>query len=138
MDEKKFIEEVLKDRIEEKISSSKEIIELNDKILLKIYSNYMNYPNNKDNLIKSRERLKEYYFSNNNLSKGEYITYINPKFFYDLRIHKGGFITEINKNIIKLVNGNNFWIINSNKINIFTKLTKEQKIKLIIIDSFEK
>ena len=137
MDEEQFIAEVLKDRIEEKISSSKEIVELNHKILLKIYSNYMNYSSNKENLIKSKERLKDYYFSNNNLSSGEYVTYINPKFFYDLRIHKGGFIIEINKNMIKLVNGNNFWVVDSNKIDIFTKLTKEQKIKLIIIDSFE-
>ena len=40
----------------------------------------------RDNLISAREKLKEYYFSNNRFSKGEYVTYINPKYFYDLKI----------------------------------------------------
>ena len=137
MDEKEFITQVLKDRISDKLSSRKEILELNDSILFKIYSDYMNYPKNKENLIKSRERLKDYYYSNNNISKGEYVTYINPKYFYDLRIHKGGFVREINKKIVKLVNGNILWNINLDKVQLFTKLSKEQKIKLIIIDSFE-
>ena len=48
----------------------------------------MNYDKNKENLADSRQKLKEYYFSNNNFSKGEYITYINSKYFYDLKIHK--------------------------------------------------
>lgn len=137
MDEKEFITQVLKDRITDKLSSSKEILDLNDNILFKIYSDYIKYPKNKENLINSRERLKEYYFSNNNITKGEYVTYINPKYFYDLKIHKGGFVLSVNKNIIKLVNGNNFWSVNTDDIYIFTKLSKEQKIKLIIIDSFE-
>ena len=43
-----------------------------------IYSNYMNYEKNKENLVSAREKLKEYYCPNNNFSKGEYVTYINP------------------------------------------------------------
>ena len=137
MDEEEFVANILKDRVENKLSSSKEIYELNDKILVDIYSNYMNYDKNKEHLISAREKLKEYYFSNNNFSKGEYVTYINPKYFYDLRIHKGGFITSIEDNMLRLVNGRSVWGVDMKKIRIFTKLNKEQKLKLIIIDTFE-
>ena len=137
MDEEEFVAGILKDRVENKLSSSKEIHELNDKILVDIYSNYINYEKNKENLISAREKLKEYYYSNNNFSKGEYVTYINPKYFYDLRIHKGGFITSIEDNMLRLVNGRSVWGVDMKKIRIFTKLNKEQKLKLIIIDTFE-
>ena len=137
MDEEEFVAGILKDRVENKLSSSKEIHELNDKILVDIYSNYVNYDKNKENLISAREKLKEYYYSNNNFSKGEYVTYINPKYFYDLRIHKGGFITSIEDNMLRLVNGRSVWGVDMKKIRIFTKLNKEQKLKLIIIDTFE-
>ena len=137
MDEEEFVAQILKDRIENKISSRKEILELNDKILIEIYSNYMNYEKNKENLVNTREKLKEYYYSNNKFNPGEYVTYINSKYFYDLRIHKGGFIREIDGKMLRLMNGRNFWSIDMEKTRIFTKLSKEQKIKLIIVDTFE-
>ena len=43
MDEEAFVNQILKDRIENKLSSRKEIEEVNDKILFDIYRNYMNY-----------------------------------------------------------------------------------------------
>ena len=137
MDEEEFVASILKDRVENKLSSTKEIMDLNDRILVDIYGNYMKYEKNKQNLIESREKLKEYYYSNNNFSKGEYVTYINPKYFYDLRIHKGGFITSIEDNMLRLVNGRSVWGVDMKKNRIFTKLNKEQKLKLIIIDTFE-
>ena len=137
MDEEEFVASILKDRVENKLSSTKEIHELNDRILVDIYSNYMNYEKNKENLVSAREKLKEYYYSNNNFSKGEYVTYINPKYFYDLRIHKGGFVTSIEGNILRLVNGRSVWGVDMKKIRIFTKLNEDQKLKLIIIDTFE-
>ena len=137
MDEEEFVASILKDRVENKLSSTKEIHELNDRILVDIYSSYMNYEKNKDNLVSAREKLKEYYYSNNNFSKGEYVTYINPKYFYDLRIHKGGFVTSIEGNILRLVNGRSVWGVDIKKIRIFTKLNEDQKLKLIIIDTFE-
>ena len=137
MDEEEFVASILKDRVDNKLSSTKEIHELNDKILVDIYSTYMNYDRNKENLISAREKLKEYYYSNNNFSKGEYVTYINPKYFYDLRLHKGGFITDIEGDMVRLVNGRSVWGVDMKKIRIFTKLNKDQKLKLIIIDTFE-
>tara|TARA_B100000123_G_C25584476_1_gene364191 strand:+ start:132 stop:548 length:417 start_codon:yes stop_codon:yes gene_type:complete len=137
MDEEEFVASILKDRVDNKLSSTKEIHELNDRILVDIYSNYMNYEKNKENLVSAREKLKEYYYSNNNFSKGEYVTYINPKYFYDLRIHKGGFVTSIEGNMLRLVNGRSVWGVDMRKIRIFTKLNEDQKLKLIIIDTFE-
>ena len=49
MDEDKFVQEILQDRYDNKISSKKEIQEINDKILFDIYCNYMNYEGNKEN-----------------------------------------------------------------------------------------
>merc|ERR1712166_812320 len=126
MDEEEFITEILKDRVENKLSSRKEILELTDKILVDIYSNYMKYEKNNENLIKSRTRLNDYYFSNNNFSKGEFITYINGKYFYDLRIHKGGFIRDIDGEMLRLVNGKSIWSVNMTHVHIFTKMNKEQ------------
>ena len=137
MDEEEFVNQILKDRIENKLSSRKEIEELNDKILFDIYRNYMNYEQNKENLINSRKKLKDYYYSNNNFTPGEYVKYINTKYFYDLKIHKGGFIRSIDGNMIRLVNGNNFWSVDFTKTKLFTKLNQEQLIKLIIIETFE-
>ena len=137
MDEEKFVQEILQDRFDNKISSTKEIQEVNDKILFDIYCNYMNYEQNKENLKNSREKLKDYYYSCNNFSPGEYVKYINTKYFYDLKIHKGGFIREIDGKMVKLLNGRSFWSVDMEKTKIFTKLNEEQKIKLIIIDAFE-
>jgi len=137
MDEEAFVNQILKDRIENKLSSRKEIEEVNDKILFDIYRNYMNYEKNKENLINSREKLKDYYYSNNNFSSGEYVKYINTKYFYDLKIHKGGFIRDIEGDMVRLVNGKNFWSVNMKKTKLFTKLNQEQLIKLIIIETFE-
>ena len=58
MDEEEFVASILKDRVENKLSSSKEIHELNDRILVDIYSNYMNYEKNKENLVSAREKIK--------------------------------------------------------------------------------
>lgn len=137
MDEEDFVNQILRDRIDNKLSSRKEIEELNDKILFDIYRNYMNYEQNKENLINSRKKLKDYYYSNNNFTLGEYVKYINTKYFYDLKIHKGGFIRSIDGNMIRLVNGNNFWSVDFTKTKLFTKLNQEQLIKLIIIETFE-
>ena len=137
MDEEDFVNQILRDRIDNKLSSRKEIEELNDKILFDIYRNYMNYEQNKENLINSRKKLKDYYYSNNNFTPGEYVKYINTKYFYDLKIHKGGFIRSIDGNMIRLVNGNNFWSVDFTKTKLFTKLNQEQLIKLIIIETFE-
>ena len=137
MDEEEFVNQILRDRIDNKLSSRKEIEELNDKILFDIYRNYMNYEQNKENLINSRKKLKDYYYSNNNFTPGEYVKYINTKYFYDLKIHKGGFIRSIDGNMIRLVNGNNFWSVDFTKTKLFTKLNQEQLIKLIIIETFE-
>ena len=137
MDEEEFVNQILRDRIDSKLSSRKEIEELNDKILFDIYRNYMNYEQNKENLINSRKKLKDYYFSNNNFSPGEYVKYINTKYFYDLKIHKGGFIRSIEGKMVRLVNGNNFWSVDMDKTKLFTKLNQEQLIKLIIIETFE-
>jgi hypothetical protein len=137
MDEDKFVQEILQDRYDNKISSKKEIQEINDKILFDIYCNYMNYEGNKENLKNSREKLVDYYYSCNNFSLGEYVKYINTKYFYDLKIHKGGFIREIDGKMLRLMNGGSFWSVDMDKTKIFTKLNEEQKLKLIIIDAFE-
>ena len=39
--------------------------------------------------------------------------------------------------MLKLMNGRNFWSVDMEKTKIFTKLNEEQKLKLIIIDTFE-
>ena len=77
MDEEEFVASILKDRVENKLSSTDEILDLNDRILVDIYGNRMKYEKNKHNLVESLRKLKEYYYSNNNFSKGEYVTYIN-------------------------------------------------------------
>lgn len=137
MDEEEFVQKILQDRFDNKISSSKEIQEINDKILFDIYCNYMNYEKNKENLKNSREKLKDYYYSCNNFTTGEYVKYINTKYFYDLKIHKGGFVRDMEGKMLRLMNGSNFWSVDMEKTKIFTKLNEEQKLKLIIIDTFE-
>ena len=137
MDEEEFVQKILQDRFDNKISSKKEIQEINDKILFDIYRNYMNYEKNKENLKNSRNKLQDYYYSSNTFTPGEYVKYIDTKYFYDLKIHKGGFIREIDGKMLKLMNGRNFWSVDMEKTKIFTKLNEEQKLKLIIIDAFE-
>jgi hypothetical protein len=137
MDEENFVKQILEDRIEDKISSRKEIQDINDKLLFDIYCNYMNYEKNKDNLVNSRDKLKDYYYSCNQFAKGEYVKYINTKYFYDLRIHKGGFIRDIDGKMLRLINGRNFWSVDMEKTKIFTKLNKEQLLKLIILETYE-
>ena len=66
----------------------------------------MNYEQNKENL-KIVGKITRLLLFCNTFTR-EYVKYINTKYFYDLKIHKGGFIREIDGNMLKLMNGRNF------------------------------
>jgi hypothetical protein len=69
------------------------------------------------------------------LNEGDYIRYINPKFFYDLKLGLGGFVTKIDNNIIQIVNNDKILNIDNEKLLVFKKLNNEDIIKLTILEN---
>ena len=133
-----FVQEILQDIEKQKIKTKEEV---NEEIKLKLYEIYkpfLNFESNQDNFGETYEKLQGYqYIEVNNLDEGDYIRYLNPKYFYDIKLMKGGFISNINKakKQIVIVNGNKVIKLVYPKLVIFKKLDDGDIIKQKIIES---
>ena len=128
--------DILQDLQSEKIKTPEEIdMELKQKIY-EVFQPFLNFPQNKDNFAEVYERLKGYeYVKAHEIQEGDYVRYLNPKYFYDIQLMKGGFVSEITKKKkqITLVNGNRVIKIVYPKLTLFRKLDSSDIIKQKII-----
>ena len=71
------------------------------------------------------------------MNTGDFIRYINPKYFYDIKLAKGGFISKIyeEEGKIQIKDNNKIYNLKFENFIFFKKLTKEDIIKLTIIDA---
>ena len=72
------------------------------------------------------------------MNKGDYIRFLNTKHFYDIKLNIGGFIENIENNLLSIINNNKYYKIKFNNNSIYKKLTEEDLVKLEIIDILEK
>ena len=115
--------DILQDLQSEKIKTPEEIdMELKQKIY-EVFQPFLNFPQNKDNFAEVYERLKGYeYVKAHEIQEGDYVRYLNPKYFYDIQLMKGGFVNRV----IKIVYP---------KLTLFRKLDSSDIIKQKIIAS---
>lgn len=134
--EDKLIKELLEDVKYNKLKTIKEIENEKEIILDNLYDKYNFYDANIQNKKETNQLLQEYkYVDTDDLYKGDYIRFINDKYFYNIQLSKGGFITQISNNIIEIVNNNLYNKIKKNEYIIFKKISKEENIKLLILDN---
>lgn len=129
---------ILEQRKNKQIKSHKEIETELKHIVYKIYKKYLYFKNNEDNFRETIEKLEDYqYIKVQDFVEGDYIRYISLKYFYDIKLAVGGFISEIdyNKGILKLTNNGIISAVKMNKAYFFKKLNKEDKIKLMLLDA---
>ena len=106
-------------------------------VLNNIFEKYLIYENNVENLKEIKEKLNEYQYARfEDLNKGDFIRYINPKYFNDIKLAKGGFISEINddEGKIQIIDNNKIYNLKFANFIFFKKLNKEDIIKLTILD----
>ena len=138
MDDEILIREILNDIKIKKIKTIEEIEEEKKIILENIYDKFFFYDINKKNKEETSKRLEEYkYIDSNNLNRGDYIMYINEKYFYNITLNKGGFITKIDveNNILEIINNNIYSKIKIDTNIFFKKIDRDESIKLSILEN---
>lgn len=137
--EDKLIREILIDIKENKLKTHSEIEEENEIILNNIYNKFKFFKKNENNKLETKKGLEGYkYITNNELYTGDYIKYINDKYFYDITLSRGGFVTNIDNNNIEILNNNIYFNLNTNNYIIFKKITEEESMKLLILENLGK
>lgn len=135
-----LVQYILKNRQENKLFSKKEIQEEIKISVVDVYRDFIEFEVNKTNIYETLEKLEDYKYikSIKELDKGDYIRFLNTKHFYDIKLNLGGFIENIEKNLISIVNKNKYYKIKFKNNTIFKKFTEEDLVKLEIIDILEK
>ncbi len=137
-DENSLVLDILQDLQTDSIKTEEEIdSELKQKIYA-VFQPFLNFSQNQDNFSEVYQRLKGYqYVLPQDIQEGDYIRYLNPKYFYDIQLMKGGFVSDIvkKKKQITLVNGNKVIKIFYPCMTLFRKLDSGDIIKQKILSS---
>lgn len=137
-DENSLVLDILQDLQTESIKTEEEIeTELKQKIY-EVFQPFLNFSQNQDNFAEVYQRLKGYqYVLPQEVQEGDYIRYLNPKYFYDIQLMKGGFVSEIikKKKQIIIVNGSKVIKIHYPTLTLFRKLDSGDIIKQKILSS---
>lgn len=135
-----IVEFILRNRREQKLMSKEEIKEEIKLKVVDIYGEFIDFEKNKDNVYETLNKLDNYKYCNSidDLKKGIYVRFINTKYFYDIKLNIGGFIENIENDLISIINNNKYYKIRYSDNNFFIKLTDEDTLKLEIIDLLEK
>lgn len=133
-----LVNEILQDIQNNKIRTKEEIQQEIKLKLYEVYKPFLSFETNQDNFKETYDKLDGYkYVRVSELEEGRYIRFLNTKFFYDIKLQKGGFINSINKKkkLISLINGNKIIKIFYPSITIFMKLNESDRVKQLILES---
>ena len=107
--------EILQDIQTDKIKTKEEIQQELKLKLYQVYKPFLNFNSNQDNFSITYEKLQGYQFIEaKNLIEGDYVRYLNPKYFYDIQLMKGGFVSA--HKVEKLLNISDLVIVNQRNI----------------------
>jgi hypothetical protein len=130
---------ILSEQKENDTKSFNEIKQELNIVLGNIFEKYLIYENNVENLKEIKEKLNEYQYARfEDLNKGDFIRYINPKYFNDIKLAKGGFISVIDdeEGKVQIIDNNNkIYNLKFENFVFFKKLSKEDIIKLTILEA---
>ena len=133
-----LVNEILQDIQNNKIRTKEELQQEIKLKLYEVYKPFLSFETNQDNFKETYDKLDGYkYVTVSELEEGRYIRFLNTKFFYDIKLQKGGFINSINKKkkLISLINGNKIIKIFYPSITIFMKLNESDRVKQLILES---
>jgi hypothetical protein len=128
------IKKILEEITPSEYKSLKEIEELKELVIDKIYSEFTHYPINEENKKEAKELLKSYELVEiKDIKKGNYIKYFDLKIFYNLKLITGGSVLEVFQNGKILVRkGNKFNTLKPNFF--FRKLSEDALIKMKLLE----
>lgn len=128
------IQKILDNITPTEYKSFKEIEEIKEMVVDKIYSDFMRYEKNAENKKVSIEQLEGYECVEvNELKKGNYIKFFDLRIFYNLKLVTGGTVVDI------FDNGNVF-VRKGQKFNtvkptfFFRKLSQDSLVKMKLLD----
>lgn len=121
--------------------SLKKIKEIREKQIDKIYSKFMHYEKNKENIIETKEKLQDFEYIDdiNLLKKQDIISTLNTYNFIDLRSSSAGRIISIDyheKGYITIMQRCYFKTF-KNSTNIFKQISKENLVKLKLLEMID-
>ncbi len=128
------IQKILDNITPTEYKSLKEIEEIRNMVIERIYSEFMNYEINKSNKEEAKEQLQGYECVEiDELKKGNYIKYFDMKIFYNLKLITGGSVIEVLENGNVLVRkGNRFNTLKPNFF--FRKVSEDSLVKMKLLD----
>ena len=128
------IQNILNNVTETEYKSFKEIEEIREMVIEKIFADFMNYEINKENKEIIREQLKEYeVVSMEEIKNGDYLKYLNLRAFYNIKLVDAGIVLKIcdNGNVLVKKQGR----FNSIKPTFFfKKINKDTLVKMKLLD----
>jgi len=128
------IQKILDNITPTEYKSLKEIEEIRDMVVDKIYSEFMHYEINKTNKEEGKQQLEGYECVEiEELKKGNYIKYFDMKIFYNLKLITGGTVVEVfdNGNVF-VRKGNRFNTLKPNFF--FRKVSEDALVKMKLLD----
>ena len=128
------IQKILDNITPTEYKSLKEIEEIRNMVIERIYNEFTNYDINKSNKENAKELLQGYECVEiDELKKGNYIKYFDMKIFYNLKLITGGTVIEVfdNGNVF-VRKGNKFNTLKPNFF--FRKISEDSLVKMKLLD----
>lgn len=117
------------------IRTNEEIKEINYNAVIEAYKPYLKFSQNRENLAETLKKLDEYEFIDyEHLRHGDYIRYIDKKYFFNMKLHNGGKVVKLkdDKLLMITIQRQFEWITYDNYI--FKKLSEEDNAKMKLIE----
>lgn len=132
-----LVQEILQELENGKIKSEEEIKQELKISLYQIYQPFLNFETNQENFRETFQKLEGYRLAEEeDMLEGRFIRPISSKYFYDIKLLKGGFISQVNnkKKMLTLLNGSRVTKINYGEYTIYLKMNEEEIVKMKIMD----
>jgi len=128
------IQKILDNITPTEYKSFKEVQEIKEMVVDKIYSEFMHYEKNAENKKESIEQLEGYEcIEVHELKKGNYIKFFDLRIFYNLKLVTGGTVVDIFENGNVFVRkGYKFYTVKPTFF--FRKLSEDTLVKMKLLD----
>ena len=127
------IDDILNTINSDKLKTIKDIESEKKSELYNHYKQYLGMEQNVINLKLGLEKLKDYEYVNfEEIENGDYIKYVNDRYFYDIEVKPGGFAVGKRDNKLILKSDASIFKVRS-KI-YFRKINSERKAKILLME----
>ena len=131
------IDEILNTINSSKLKNLEDIESEKKQELYNYYKRYLGIDKNIQNLKLGLEKLKDYEFiSFDEIENGDYIKYVNDRYFYDVEVKPGGFV--VGRQDDKLILKSDVSLFKVRSKIYFRKIDSERKAKIMLMDMINK